>query len=298
MTSTPVTATARTFDPDVDSYFTRDGARYVPTIHGAGPWAPGSISGRPVLGLATHLFEQALPSADWLPARLTVDLMRMAMLEPIEVVVNTRKSGRTAMVIDIELLQSGRPVALARGLGTLAEVAPDTAVWSNPTDIAPVPTHLLPEHPDYPMSLTGSRWVEGQAAFAPGPHGWLSAPAGPPVGWARERGTLIAGERTSAYVRLGLVADVSNSVINVGETGLKFINPDVALYLSRRPVGDHIGLLGLDHLHAGGTSVGSARLYDEQGPVGVVSMTSTHQPHMPTITFNDPTGGAPASSAG
>ena len=286
----------RAFNPETDGYFVRDGERFVPTVHGIGPWAPGSISGRPVLGLCAHLFEESLPDAQWLPARLTVDLVRMAMTEPIEVVRQIRKQGRTAMVVDIELLQGGRPVALARGLGTLAEVTPETNVWTSGGDLAAVPTDLLPEHPDYPMSLTGGRWVQGRGTYGQGPRGWLSEPNGPNVGWAWERGTLIAGEPSSAYVRLGLVADVANPTINTGEAGLVFINADVALYLSRRPEGPYVGLRALEHLHSQGTAVGSATLFDADGPVGVVSMTSTHQPHLPTITFNDPTG--PAATRG
>lgn len=284
------------FDAERDGYFERDGERFVPTRHGVGPWAPGTLSGRPVLGLCTHLFEVALPDEAWLPARLTVDLVRMAMMEPFDVSVEVRKSGRTALVIDIELSQSGRLVALARGLGTLAEVTPETEVWTSGSDIRPVPEDLLPAHPDYPMAMTGGRWINGAGTFGKGPHQWLSAPEGPGVAWAWERGNLIVGEPNTPYVRLGLVADVSNPLINVGATGLKFINADVALYLSRRPVGQYLGLRSLEHQHDRGTAVGAAALFDDQGPVGTVSMVSTHQPHLPTIVFNDPT--SPAATRG
>lgn len=287
---------ASAFDPERDGYFERDADRYLPTRHGAGPWAPGSISGRPVLGLCAHLFEQALPNEQWLPARLTVDLVRMAMMEPIEVSVQVRKSGRTALVLDIELMQSGRPVALARGLATLAEVTPQTHVWSSGSDIRPVPTEFLPEHPDYPMAMSAGRWIDGRGTYGKGPYQWLTPPEGPGVAWAWERGNLLAGEPNTPYVRLGLVADVSNPLINVGAAGLAFINADVSLYLSRRPEGRFIGLQALDHQHAQGTSVGAAALFDEAGPIGSVAMVSTHQPHLPTIVFNDPN--SPAATRG
>lgn len=280
------------------AYFERHGDGYLPTPAGAGPWAPGSISGRPVLALCTHLFEQALPDSSWLPARLTVDMVRMTMMEPIEVHTAVRKAGRTAITVDIDLVQNGRPVALARGLGTRAEVEPDTKVWGREHSITPIPTEFLPTHPDYPMSLSGGRWVDGAGTFGAGPHGWLSPAEGPAVGWAREQGELLAGEETSDYVRLGLVADIANSVINVGETGLTFINPDITLHLSRRPEGPYIGLEALEHVHHTGTSIGSAVLHDRNGAIGLVSMTSTHQPHMPTITFRDPRSGPASSSVG
>ncbi len=281
-------------DTATNAYFERDGELFVPTRNSAGPWAPNSITGRPVLGLCAHVFEQALPDPSWLPARLSVDMMRMAMLEPIEVVIEVRKTGRTAMVVDIELIQSGRPVSLARGLATRAETRPDSAVWTRSQSLGEVPTEFLPAHPDYPMSLTGGRRLESGISYGNGPKGWLSPADGPPAAWVWERGDLIAGEVTSVYERLGLVADISNSVINVGRDGLKFINPDITLYVSRMPSGDYLGLEALEHLHTGGTSVGSAVVHDVQGPMGVVSMTSTHQPHMPTIVFDDPTG--PAAS--
>ncbi len=282
-------------EPDpihVPAYFERDGRRFLPTSAGSGPWAPGSISGRPVLGLCAHLFEQALPGTDWLPARLTVDMVRMAMLEPFEVGVEVRKAGRTALVVDIELIQSGRVITLARGLGTLAEVEPVTEVWARGQSLAPIPVEYLPEHPDYPMSMTAGRWISGRGTFGPGPKGMLTPPEGPAVGWAYERGVLFAGEEPTDYERLGLVADVSNTMINVGADGLQFINPDITLYLSRRPSGRYLGLEALEHLHHGGTAIGAAEIHDEQGPIGLVSMTSTHQPHLPVIRFDDPTGPA------
>lgn len=295
-TELPGLATAPTFDAQRDGYFEREGERFVPTRHGAGPWAPGTISGRPVLGLSAYLFEHALPDGQWLPARLTVDLVRMATMDPIEVSVQARKTGRTAMVIDMELVQGGRPVALARGLATLAQVAPQTRVWNTGSDIRPVPTEYLPEHPDYPMAMSAGRWIDGVGTYGKGPYQWLTQPDGPGVAWAWERGNLIVGEPNSPYVRLGLVADVSNPLINVGAEGLAFINADVSLYLSRRPEGRFIGLKSLEHSHDQGTSVGAAAVFDDQGPIGTVAMVSTHQPHLPIIVFNDPN--SPAATRG
>src|SRR5215510_2095065 len=60
-----------------EPFFTRDGARFLPTPSCRGPWNPKSLHGRVVIGLLGQEIELRHGGPDYLPARLTVDMYRL-----------------------------------------------------------------------------------------------------------------------------------------------------------------------------------------------------------------------------
>lgn len=265
----------------MESYFVRDGDLIVPTSCSAGHWAADSIAGRAVLGLSAWVFEQALPGPQWLPARLTLDMVHMGTLEPITTSTSVRRTGRTVHVVDIELVQADRAIGLVRGVATRADQVPPGQVWSRPGTLGEPPHDQLERPGAFPMAIAAGRRAEGGSAGVAcraGVGAFALAEAGAPVAWVREHVPLLAGEELTAYTRLGLGADVANSVLNWGTEGLQLINPDLTLSIARLPRGEALGLESLDHLRTAGTSVGAAALHDEVGAFGVVSATSVHQP--------------------
>ncbi len=279
---------ARQEEQDVDAYFVADGEAFVPTEHSAGPWAPGSMSGRQVLGLAARGFEQVLPDATWLPARMTVDLIRMATLDPVTVHVDVRRAGRSALVVDLELVQGDRPVALARGLASNAALTPETHVWERGVDVPVLGEEQVPRHPDHLLAMVSTRLDEtGEPAaeWTMGPGGWQTKPVGPGVCWMHEEFPLVAGEELTPYVRLGLAADVGSSVAHWGDAGLQFINADINLQVSRLPQGRMIGLEAIEHQHVGGVAIGTAVLRDHGGSFGTVHSTAVHNPMLAGVSF-------------
>ena len=66
-------------------FFTRDGDVFMPTAIASGPWDPKSLHGRGIVGLLAFAIEQRHGAADFVPARLTVDMFRLPGFAPIEV---------------------------------------------------------------------------------------------------------------------------------------------------------------------------------------------------------------------
>lgn len=262
----------------VEAYFEQDGDLLVPTAHAAGHWAPNTLSGRAALGLASWAFEAALPGPGWLPARLTLDLVQMGRREPVTVTSRLRRSGRTVAVVDLELTQQDRLVALVRGVATHAHTPPPGRTWSRGVAPGSAPGAELGRLEGQQMALATAKGEFSSAGYRSGIAAWQSGKDAPSVCWMRENASVVAGRALTPYTRLGLLADVANSVLNWGSEGLKLINPDLTLSIARLPRGESIGLETVEQVLDTGTSVGTAALHDEEGPFGLVSVTSVHQP--------------------
>src|ERR1700710_2714781 len=110
-------------------FYTRDGARFLPTERGRGPWNPQSLHGRVVIGLLAHAIEHNHGGEGYLPARLTVDLYRLPDFSPVDVTTRIVRDGRRIKVIDAEYFSNG--VSMARATSQLllrGENAPGN-VW-------------------------------------------------------------------------------------------------------------------------------------------------------------------------
>src|SRR5262249_2280899 len=76
------------WSPDMTAqpFFTRHRDDFIPTSVANGPWDPKSLHGRVVIGLLAFVIEQRHGGADFVPARLTVDMFRLPNIDtPIEV---------------------------------------------------------------------------------------------------------------------------------------------------------------------------------------------------------------------
>ncbi len=284
--------------PEVDSYFEPDGDRVVPTGHAAGHWSTGRIGGRPVLGLSAWAFEGCLPDGSWLPARLTLDMVHMGDMSPIALTHRVRRSGRTVMVVDIEFAQADRVIALVRGVATRAAVAPSGQRWSSASAMGDPPHDELARPGEYPFAIATGRASYGGLGPVPCRAGVsaLSLPhRGAPLAWVKEYLPVMAGEALTPYTRLGMGADVANSVLNWGTDGLRLINPDVTMSIARLPEGAALGLEAVAYACEAGTSVGTVGLHDETGGFGQVSMTAVHQPVFGGIGTSAPAGEASLS---
>jgi hypothetical protein len=66
-----------------------------------------------------------------------------------------------------------------------------------------------------------------------------------------------------------VAADSANGVSQrVSNREYTYLNPDLAVTLSRPPRGEWIGLGARTDMDARGIGVADARLYDEEGPIG------------------------------
>jgi hypothetical protein len=75
-------------------------------------------------------------------------------------------------------------------------------------------------------------------------------------------------------------------VTNWGTNGVEYINTDITLSLAREVVGVEIGLHALDRVESEGIAVGTAAVFDRQGPLGNVLVTSIVNARR-TVDFSD-----------
>ena len=95
--------------------------------------------------------------------------------------------------------------------------------------------------------------------------------------WLRLTQPLFDDEPLTPFTRAAMAADVTGSLVNWSSEGLKFINADYTLTLSRLPTGSLIGLASQSHSTQDGIATGSAVLFDEQGEIGASTTVSVAQ---------------------
>jgi hypothetical protein len=102
------------------------------------------------------------------------------------------------------------------------------------------------------MPVIPSDLAPSDASLVVRTYGWGMPIQNPETDWDGQGGRkftwlqliqpLIEGEPLTAFTRVAMAADVTASLVNWGSDGLKFINADYTLTLSRLPEGSFIGL--------------------------------------------------------
>lgn len=218
-------------EPDEPTaFFDVDGDALVPSPWTQRPWG-ATVSGHVMGGLLGWAVERAGGDADLLPARLTVDLSRASS------------------------------VFLRRG------DHPDGEVWGSPTLMPPIPDDSAVSVDEMPFVL----WAFGSDAEAGTLGGtgveWELAGLRK-FAWVRELRPLIAGDPMTPFVRVALAGDVTSALTHWGTSGLRYINADFTMTLSRLPDGPYIGLASDGHHGSDGIASGSATLFDRLGTIG------------------------------
>ncbi|MGA7810886.1 acyl-CoA thioesterase domain-containing protein [Bradyrhizobium sp.] len=258
-------------------FFTRDGDSFLPTAVANGPWDPKSLHGRVIIGLLAFVIEQRHGAADFVPARLTVDMFRLPNITtPIEVRTRSIREGLRIRVVEADFLSGG--VAMARASCQLLRRTenPPGNVWSAPNWEVPAPSEI-PAPGDPRLGMHG-KWASRPIIGAMGT-------LGPRRLWMSEVRELVGGSPLTPFVRVALVADFASPFANAGDQGLGFINSDVTLYLHRPPVEDWIGLEVVKHHATSGVAIGECWLYDQTGPIGSATVAALAQRKpMPKLT--------------
>jgi acyl-coenzyme A thioesterase PaaI-like protein len=252
---------------DRRTFLTRVGETFMPTPSAVGPWGPTTVSGLVISGLVGYAAEQGVGDDDFVGTRLTVDMVRMAVMAELHIETSVLREGRRLRMVDVTITQDGRNVAHGRGVFTRRSEAPPGSVW------APAVTMPAPPEPDDTPSFGPRPYVGPTAKPAGNFDPWRDATQEKYV-WYDFDAQLVEGEQTSAFVRAAAVADVANPLTNWGSHGLQFVNSDVTLLLSRLPEGTMLGMAARDRQEADGVSVGTAVMFDRLGPVGLTTVTA------------------------
>jgi Thioesterase-like superfamily len=254
-------------------FFVRTGESFAPNAIAQGGWGP-TLGGQVVGGLLARAIELENRDDELHPARLTVDLLRRVALRTVQVSASVVRTGRRMKAVDAVLIQDDEIVARGSALFLRPSELADADVWTTPITMPPVPA--VPE-----------RWPEGVPmfirAYGRNPHlpgdGFQWQHHGPKFAWVCEIRPLVEGEGITPFVRAAMAVDVTPSLTNFGPAGLKYINADYTLTLSRLPDGPFIGLAAIIHHSHAGVATGTASLFDSRGPIGTGTSTAIANPN-------------------
>ncbi|WP_307827974.1 acyl-CoA thioesterase domain-containing protein [Nocardioides sp. SYSU D00038] len=253
------------------SFFTAqpdDADTLVPTHMAASMWNDDQMHGVALSGALARAAERrlaALGRDDLRGARFDVDLFKQGRMQPTRFETTVVREGRRICLVDVVAVQVDGPVA--RGTATFVkptESAPGEA-WSPAERFAPPPPEVAPEsdEPRVPFVRSDVAWSQNflEHQNAGRKQTWTTAI---PV---------VPGDPGGPFAWAASVADGASMVANWGTRGVQYINTDIMVGLARLPVSQEIGLGALDRVEADGIAVGTAAIYDRQGPLGSVVVT-------------------------
>jgi hypothetical protein len=254
-------------------YFEQDGDVFHPTPLTRGPWDPKTMHGRYVSGLLAHAVEVAHGRPEFQVSRLTIDLFRAPLRQPVSVETSLVRDGNRIRVADssIHFVEDGSLMARASIVMLKRATPPEGDVWSPAIEPMPDPEALEPQDSAGVMNWKPnweSRRVVGDIQGL-----------GPKRVWLREVNELVAGVALTPVVRIALAADLTNPFSNGGTHGLNYVNADVSVHMVRDPEGEWIGLDTAAHHAAGGIAVGECILHDVRGPLGRASVCGVANTH-------------------
>lgn len=231
-------------------------SQFDPTDVARGPWSHESLHGHVLGGLMAHAIELEHGSDDFLPARLTVDMFRLADFGAATVTTSVARQGNRIRVVDASLQVGGVEQARCSVVMLRHAPHPEGNVWGPSSWDVPSPDQLQPPEQDR-APVWDSRPISGHGRSAQRGRVWM-----------REVRELVAGVPLTPFVRAAMAADLTNPLANSGDRGLEFVNADYTLYLHRLPVDPWIGVEVASHHSADGIAVATCSLYDQQGPIG------------------------------
>lgn len=242
-----------------------DGA-FMPTSFAQSRWGDDHLNGPAVVGLAARALENHSGSPDFMPTRITVDLFRAARNARTTVDVRVVREGRRVRSSECDVVQDGRAVARATLVQYRRSSAPPGQLWTSADVFG-----QLPEPDDALFPYVGSDEV-----------GWTRSPAAHQND-SRKRFyndtiKVVAGDKNSPFVRAVIVAEATSLVTNLGTEGIGYINGDLTVGLSRLPADEWIAVQGDSHWASDGVAVGTATLFDRQGPFGSGMVTAVANP--------------------
>ncbi|MGW8814957.1 PaaI family thioesterase [Gordonia terrae] len=260
-----------------------EGIRYRPTTFAASLWAPGTLNGPAVCGLAARAVEAEFGrhesgGDEFVPARCTIDLFKAAR----DIVTSTRvrvvRSGGRIRVLDVDVVQhpdDADEVVVARATTVFLRTStnPPGRRWHRPADA--VTFHppefasdddLSPRFASDAADDTVGEWERDMANHQNGHRKRMWSRAAP----------IVAGEKLTPFQRAVISAESASLVSNWGTTGIGFINCDLTVALSRLPSGERIGVEADVHIEDDGVSVSNAGLFDAHGMFGTALVTAVN----------------------
>lgn len=251
------------------SFFTRDGDRLVPTHMAKSLWADNHMHGvaqSAALARAAEVEVARLGREDLIPARFAVDLFRPAAMAPCDFEVTLVRESSRLCLLDVVLRQGGEAMARAGSLFLKPTESAPGEVWSPTEREEPPPLDVAPETETPRVPFYASELPWSQAFFE-------HQNAGRKRSWS-SCVPVLPDEPLTVFQSVAGTADGASMVSNWGSGGVQYINTDLTLTLSRRPVSIEIGLVAENRIEHDGIAVGVVGVFDRRGPLGSVTVTS------------------------
>jgi hypothetical protein len=237
-----------------------------PTMSAAASWSDGVLSGQAIAALAASTLERKYNVDGYLPARLTLDLLRPARAVPTHIQTRLIRHGHRMRTAECDIIQDDWIVARATLLQCRQSHAPADEQWAS--EMSVIEAHSCENHALY-VDRDGTGWSPmGMQHYKTGRkrayYGGLDA---------------VAGLAATPFVRAAVVAEAAaNVVTDLGAGGIGYINGDVTVALARLPRGVYIGVQADTNFSENGVSVGSATLFDDDGAFGSSMVTAMANP--------------------
>jgi hypothetical protein len=253
-----------------EGWFLHNGETFTPRDLARSLWSEDQLHGVAVSGLLARALEEAvvgLGRAGLVPARFHVDLFRAARMTDSTATATVVRQGPRIVLLDAVFQQADRTVARASATFLQPSQTPPGEVWSATDRPTPPPVEILPfgdDHHHVPFFASEKPWSNNFTEHQNGGRHQTWQTAMP----------IVFGEPITPFQAIASVADATSMVTNWGSNGVEYINTDISLALTRRPVGVAVGLRTMDHLAADGIAVGIAEVFDRAGSLGTVSVTA------------------------
>lgn len=246
-----------------ESFYERDGDRFVPTELTRGPWDPRAQHGGPPSALVCRAIEHTAQRDDLQLVRMTVELLRPVPLAPLEVGARMVRAGRNVEAIEGAISADGVEVLRARAVRIRTTDLP-----LPPPEVGPAPAQGPDAGREREFFPTGQeigyhtgmeyRFLEG---------GFTEL--GPARVWLRMRVPLVLGEHPSPWQRVMNAADSGNGVSGaIDFRRYLFINPDLTVHLHRLPLGQWVHLEARTVVEPSGVGLATSAIADEHGGLG------------------------------
>lgn len=244
------------------SFFVRDGQTFAPTGLAISPWNENAQMGVALSGLVAHVIDSVPTSLPMQVARLTIDILGAAPLEPLSPVVDVVREGRRIQLINVSLQAAGRTWVRASALRV--------RTGQSLVQAAPL-TRPLPSVEQAPTGNT--RWAE--TLIVEGDH----FTPGPGARWVRFTSPVVSQAPLSPLERVAMIADFGSGIAPlVSPREYTFANLDISLHLTRLPRTDWLLIDAAAESSGNGIGVVKSQLGDEEGMIGHAHQTLFLEP--------------------
>ncbi len=256
----------------IQAFYEPDGDLFVPTLLSRGPWSLDSLHGGPPSALMARHLEHLAPDHMDL-VRLAVEILRPIPYAPMRVEGRVTRPGKrvtntaASLFVDDQVFATATAVHIRRHEGLELDL----------------PTLEAPDQPTGPivdaLPLVSDEVIFTQAVEARFPEGHAPGP-GPTSAWMRVTVPTVAGTIPSPLEQVVPLADCGNALSwwsHSSET--MFPNPDLTVYLHRRPVDGWLLMESTSVWEPIGIGLAQSRLSDRLGLVGH-SLQSLYVDHL------------------